>query len=155
MQNIVLKDITDDNLTEVIKIYDTLSEEQKKVVAPNFYSICQAYTNKDIAWPKAIYSEEILIGFVMLGLDNYLADEIDHPVYFLWRFMIGKDYQSKGYGKQVIDILVEKCRQENINYLYVSCHVESIMPYQFYVNYGFIDTNVFDEDEKILKLKIK
>jgi len=155
MDLITLKDITDDNLSKVIKIYDTLTDNQKKSVAPNYYSLSQAYIYRDIAWPKAIYNNEELVGFVMLGLDNYIADEKDCPVYFLWRFMIGKEFQGLGYGKRVLDILKNKCIEENINYLYVSCHVEESMPYDFYVNYGFIDTNQFDDDEKILKLKIK
>jgi diamine N-acetyltransferase len=76
MEGINLKDITDDNLGDVIKIYDTLSSDQKKSVAPNYYSMSQAYVNRDIAWPKAIYFNEELVGFVMLGLDNYRALKI-------------------------------------------------------------------------------
>ncbi len=57
----------------------------------------------------------------MLGLDNYIAPEEDWPVYFLWRFMVGTELQGKGYGKEVLDLIVEKCKDENRRYCCVSC----------------------------------
>ena len=102
-----LKEITYDNLKAVIKLSDTLSEQDKKHVVPNVESLAEAYLNYDIAWPRAIIVDDVVVGFVMLGLDNPIAEEKDWPVYFLWRFMMGTKYQVKGYGKQTLDLLVQ------------------------------------------------
>ena len=90
----------------------------------------------------------------MLGLDNYIAEEKDWPVYFLWRFMIGTEYQGKGYGKQTLDLIVQKCKEEGRKYLYVSSTSIDPMPYQMYINYGFEDIGLVDDIENELKLKI-
>lgn len=152
---ITLQDVSYENLRAVIKIYETLSESDKKHVAPNVVSLAEAYLNYDIAWPKAIVLDETIIGFVMLGLDNYIAKEEDWPVYFLWRFMIGGEYQGKGYGKAVLNMLVDKCKAENIRYLYVSSTKYDPMPYEMYIKYGFVDTGKVDDGEQVLKLKIE
>lgn len=152
---IELKEIGYDTLKEVIEIYDTLSDGDKKHVAPNIYSLAEAYINHSIAWPRAIMLNKEVIGFVMLGLDNYMADEHDWPVYYLWRFMIASEFQGQGYGKQVLDLIVQKCKEEERRYLYVSCTRIDPMPYEMYIKYGFIDTGKVEEGEQVLKLKIE
>lgn len=151
---IELQVISYDNLKAVIKLSDTLSEQDRKHVAPNVVSLAEAYLNYEIAWPRAIVLEDEVIGFVMLGLDNYIADEKDWPVYFLWRFMIATEHQGKGYGKQTLNHLVQKCREEGRKYLYVSSTRIDPMPYQMYIKYGFVDTGLVDDGESVLKLKI-
>ena len=120
---IELKEITYDNLKAVIKLSDTLSEQDKKHVAPNVVSLAEAYLNYDIAWPRAIVVDDVVVGFVMLGLDNYIAEEKDWPVYFLWRFMMGTEYQGKGYGKQTLDLLVQKCKKKQESIFMSPAHV--------------------------------
>lgn len=152
---IQLKNVTTDNIFKVIELTKMLDENQQKSVASNVLSLAQAYVNLNRAWPQAIYLEDEPIGFVMLALHDEDIPEVDQPAYYLWRFMIAKPYQTKGYGKQVLDLIYQKCQEENIKYLYTSCTMHSPMPYQFYINYGFIDTKEMDDDEEILKLEIK
>ena len=130
---IELKEISYDNLKAVIKLSDPLSEQDKKHVAPNVVSLAEAYLNCTIAWPRAIVNGDTVVGFVLLGLDNYIADEKDWPVYYLWCFMIGTEFQGKGYGKQTLDLLVKKYQEKGIRYLYVSCARIDPMPYQMYI----------------------
>lgn len=154
MKNVELKEVSYENLKDVEKIYDTLSDQDKRHVAPNIVSLAEAYLNYNIAWPRAIVVDNEVIGFLMLGLDNYIADPNDYPVYFLWRFMIGSKFQNKGYGKQALNQVIEKCRNENIKFLYVSCTKLDAMPYDFYIRYGFEDTQKVDDKEQVLKLKL-
>lgn len=151
---IQLKELNNENIFQVIKLSDTLDEKQKKVVAPNVISIAEAYVNQDRAWPRAIYHDDELIGFVMVALKEEDIKDEDQPAYFLWRFMIAKPFQGKGYGKEVLDILYNKCKEDHIKYMYVSCHMEDPMPYQFYIKYGFVDTHEMFDHEEILKIKI-
>lgn len=154
MEPITLREISYDNLKPIIKMSDRLSEADQHKVAPNVYSLAEAYLNYQIAWPRAIYRGETPVGFVMLGLDDYLADKEDTPVYFLWRFMIAPEEQGKGIGKAVIRLLVDKCAAEGRKYLYVSCHLEEAVPRAFYEANGFVSTERIDDGELILKRAI-
>ena len=93
-----LKDITKKNLNSIIDL--DVSKNQKDQVASNAVSIAQGHYSKS-AWFKGIFNDDIAVGFVMLDLS------IEENKCFLWRFMIDKNHQGKGYGKialtQVID----------------------------------------------------
>jgi len=147
-----LVELNKDNLFEVIKLYDTLSEYQKKCVAPNSISIAQAYVNPQ-AWPRVIYVDDTMIGFVMISTHDEDIPKEDQPSYYLWRFMIAYPFQHNGYGKTVLDLIIDKARNEHQSYLYTSCEMEGDMPYQFYIKYGFIDTGIND-GEQVLKYKL-
>ncbi len=152
---IQLEKISYENLDAVLDIYDTLSEQDKHHVAPNIYSLAEAYINYETAWPRAIVLHKEVIGFVMLSLEYDRSDKEDYPVYYLWRFMIADKHQKNGYGKQVLNMIVEKCKQDGVNYLYLSCTLKDPMPYSMYIKYGFIDTNREEDGEQVLKLKIE
>lgn len=151
---IYLKEIDNTILRPIRDLSHTLTEQQQKVVADNIYSIAQAYLYRDIAWPRAIYFDDTLIGFVMLSLDKGKEEDPEYPSYYLWRFMIGHPYQEKGYGKLVLDELVKKCQEDQIQYLYASCVFSDPMPKTFYLNYGFEDTKEDSDGERVLRLKI-
>ncbi len=152
MPKITLKRVTSKNFDQVVRLTNTLTEAQKKCVAPNIASLAQAYVNKKRAWPRAIYLDHKPIGFVMLALWDDDIPKEDLPAYFLWRLMIEKDEQQKGYGSKALDIIKEKCLKDQVKTLYTSCDMKGDQPYQFYINYGFIDTGITDDDEQILKM---
>ena len=151
MPKISLKRITNKNFNEVVKLSDTLSDYQKKCVAPNVVSLAQAYVNKKKAWPRAIYLGKMLIGFIMLALWDEDIPKEDWPAYYVWRFMIAKNYQKQGFGTKVLDIIKEKCIKDNVKSLYISCEMDGNQPYDFYIKYGFVDTGIND-GEQILKM---
>lgn len=151
---IKLEPITDKNLWAVIDLSKSLDESQKHRVADNIISIAQAYVYPDKAWPRAIYDEEQLFGFVMVALSDDEVPIEDQPVHFIWRLMIGKPYQHKGYGRKVIELLKQQAKQAGMQYLYVSCTIDTNMPYDFYVSCGFEDTHRMDDGEELLKVKL-
>lgn len=104
---------------------------------------------------SAIIVDDVVVGFAMFDLNNTIGDWKDWSVYFLWRCMIGTEYQGNGYGKQTLDLLVQKCKEEGRKYLYVSSTRIDPMPYQMYINYGFEDTGLVDDGESVLRLKIE
>jgi diamine N-acetyltransferase len=151
MSTLTFVAVNNENYQKVFDLSMTLSEEQKRCVASNERSLAQAYVNIDVAWPRAIYLNDIPIGFVMLSYDDEDIPEKDRPALYLWRFMIAKDYQAQGYGKIAMDMLIAKAREEGFKTFYTSCDMAGPMPYQFYIKYGFIDTGTVDEDEEVLK----
>ncbi len=149
---IQLKEVTPKNLKSCLELYDTLDENQKKQVAPNAVSLAQAYVHPNIAWPRVIVDDDLVVGFIMLELHADEIPEYNQPGHYIWRMMIGKPYQNKGYGKKTLDLIKNKCQEEGLKSLYVSCTMDHKMPYQFYINNGFKDTGYEEHGERYLKL---
>ncbi len=152
MSEITLKEISLENLRDVSKLTETLTLDQQQCVAPNAFSIAEGLLTGADAWFKAVCLGETPIGFVMVhtGTDDWDPDE--YPGVYLWRFMIAGPYQHKGYGTQVLDMLVSKFREEERKVMYTSCVMGSSSPYDFYISYGFTDTLEQEEGEQVLKL---
>ncbi|MBR5942593.1 MAG: GNAT family N-acetyltransferase, partial [Clostridia bacterium] len=95
--NIKLVPINDDNRGAVLAL--SVREDQP-FVAPNDVSLRQyAETEEEapgVARPFAICADEKPVGFCMLIFDPEEDDEDDR--YFIWRFMIDRKYQNRGYG---------------------------------------------------------
>lgn len=140
---VTLRDITEFNLTEIMKL-DVLSS-QKKCVAPNSVSIAQGHYSKT-AWFKGIYLKEQPVGFVMLDLDE------NKPEYFLWRFMIDGSYQGKGYGREALEMVIDYVQTlPNAHELITSCLPGPEGPEAFYKKLGFEPTGAMVDDEIALR----
>ena len=112
MQQLHLEKITKANASEIIEL--KVRRDQKEYVASNALSLAHAYvalSNNQSVYPFGIYLDNKPIGFIMVGFDAYFLGDEDPDVlkkqYFIWRFMIDKRYQGKGYGKQAFNLAVE------------------------------------------------
>lgn len=144
---VTLREVTAETFLEVIGL--SVSEAQKRFVAPNVYSLAQAYVNPE-AWVRAIYADETPVGFLML------ADEPDEPEYFLWRFMIDERYQGCGYGRQALELLVDHVRtRPGATELLVSYEQGEGGPEPFYHRFGFEPTGEVIDDEMVARLELK
>lgn len=83
----------------------SVSEEQRKFIAPNAVSIAQAYFAKS-AWFRAIYVDETPVGFVML------YEVPKRGKHYLWRFMIDAKYQGNGYGRRALELVIRHVRRD-------------------------------------------
>ena len=132
-----LREITGTNLISIIDL--DVSENQNDLVAPNAVSIAQGHYSKS-AWFKGIFNDDVAIGFVMLDLIT------EENKCFLWRFMIDKKHQGKGYGKIALTQVIEYVKSfkvfDNIGTSYVPTDNSAE---GFYKNFGFI------ESEEIIK----
>ena len=144
---VTLQEVTRDTLRSVIRLSDTLSEQHQKFVASNLYSIAEAYVNEH-AWVRAIYADDVPIGFLML------SDRPEEASYFLWRFMIGGPYQGMGLGRKAIDRLVKHVKtRPGATQLGVSCGQGDGSPEGFYVKLGFKHTGEKLGSEIVLNMK--
>ena len=127
-----LRDITEKNLKSIIDL--NVTKHQKDQVAPNSVSIAQSHYSKS-AWFKGIFYDDIAVGFVMLDLIK------EENKCFLWRFMIDKKYQGKGFGKialtQVIDYVKSFKVFKEIKTSYVPTEYGAE---GFYKNFGFVES---------------
>jgi diamine N-acetyltransferase len=123
-------------------------QEQKGFVAPNSVSIAQAYFEPD-AWFRAIYADEIPVGFVMLYIDAEKSE------YFLWRFMIDAHYQKLGFGSQALNLVIEHVRSlPGAVELRTSCVPRQGGPEPFYAKHSFERTGKMMGDEVELRLSL-
>ena len=101
------KEITNANIWKVCTLEPF--EEQKDFVAENIQSLAEAYATRNEggnALPLAVYNDETLVGFIMIGkgtVGNEKESELIKKNYSLWRLMIDKKYQGKGFGRQTLD----------------------------------------------------
>jgi diamine N-acetyltransferase len=101
----------------------------------------------------------VLVGFVMIS-DNIPADTLaaDDDIvgpYFLWRLLIDKHHQGRGYGRATIDAVVDYIRtRPNGDTLLVSCAVGDGSPQPFYLHYGFLKTGEVKWGEELMRLDL-
>jgi len=135
--------ITKENLSSIMKL--SVFDHQKDQVAPNAVSIAQGHYDEN-AWFRAIYNDTEAVGFVMLHLDDN----------YVWRFMIDKNHQGKGYGRAAMDLIKKEMKEQvpTITELYLSyVPKEKGGAGEFYRKLGFEDTGKVSHGEKIMCFK--
>ena len=135
-----------------------VAEDQRNFVATNTQSILEAYcaiSSGGVAMPYGIYDGETPVGFVMLGFgceDWEDAPEIAKDTYNIWRFMIDRRYQRKGYGKQAMEAvlrLVETFPHGKADWVWLSYEPENQVAAELYRSFGFRENGQMDGDEII------
>ncbi|HEY0739747.1 MAG TPA: GNAT family N-acetyltransferase [Herpetosiphonaceae bacterium] len=142
--SVTLREITSDTLQSIIDL--KVSPEQEQFVAANVVSIAQAYFYRDILWFRAIYADEIPVGFVMVA-ENPAEQE-----WFLSRLMIDARYQGRGYGERALQLVIDGLRSRGATELQTSCGPGEGSPCPFYERRGFVDTGDFHGKERVLRL---
>lgn len=141
-----LREVTKETVRTILRLRTT--KEQENFVAPNDFSIAEAYFEREHAWFRAIYADETPVGFAML-YDN--PEKEEGPTYYLWRFMIDQRYQRMGFGKQALDLLVAHVRtRPNATHMTLSYVPGEGGPAEFYHRYGFVDTGEVDDDDELI-----
>ena len=148
--NVNLQLINEENIDDVLEL--KVRQDQEQFVAPNDYSLAQAYVYKK-AWPRAIYLQDEAVGFLMLADPFFIGDNKASPSVELWRFMIDHQYQGKGIGKAALDKIVEHAKERGYKELYTSYVPAPGSPELFYQKYGFEPTGEMNHDEVIAILK--
>ena len=80
------------------------------------------------------------------------ADE-NKPEYFLWRLMVDKDHQGKGYGSKAMELVIEHVKTLPGAIELLTSYVPGDgNPSPFYYKLGFVETGKIEDGEKVLKL---
>jgi diamine N-acetyltransferase len=144
---ISFREINKETLGEILAL--EVNENQRQFVATNAKSIAQAHFAGDVAWFRAIYANEIPIGFLML------SDDREKQEYFLWRFMIDRRYQRRGFGWKALALIVEHVKTlPGAKELLLSYHPGEGSPAPFYHAFGFVDDGRVEEGENVSVLKL-
>lgn len=129
--------VTKENLDDVLGL--GVREDQMGFVSPNAESLAQAYVYAKTAWPFAVYDDETMVGFIMMGY--YEAKHY----YTLWKYMIDQRYQNKGYGRKALELglafIKEKFHPEEI---YTGVAPGNSVAKGLYESVGFVDTRLVE-----------
>lgn len=143
---ISLREINEDTVRAICLLSDTLSESHRRMVAPNAISIAEAHFSQH-AWFRAIYADEYPVGFAMLYIGPGDPPEDDRTIYYLWRFMIGNEYQGMGYGRRALEAIIEIVKEWGAGELRLSCGEGEGSPEEFYRRLGFERDGLMYDDE--------
>ena len=143
---IKLIEITNKNIWKVCALEPF--DEQKDFVAENIQSLAEAYATRNEgnnALPLAVYNDDTLIGFVMIGkgtVGNEDESDLIKENYSLWRLMIDKKYQGQGLAKQTIDAAMALIRTfpfGEAKKVWLSYEPENTRARTIYQKYGFVE----------------
>ena len=157
-----LKKINRKNVGEILKL--EVFYNQKKFVAPNNISIIEAYlaiTENNDVFTFGIYNDDAPVGFLMIGFDVNSDDEgapkIAKGNYNIWRFMIDKKFQGKGFGKKAMNLALEFINTFPCGiakYCWLSYESDNDVARQLYQSVGFLETDEKDGEEIVAILKL-
>ena len=162
-----LEKIDAKNVWDVLDL--KVSKSQKGFVASNKISLVQAYVAQGTgcsAFPFAIYRDKKPVGFLMIGYNEAaLYEDFDEVVspealknnYSLWRLMIDKKYQKKGYGRKAVKLALDFVRSfpcGEAEYCEVSYEPENKVAAKLYRSLGFVENGEMDGDEIVAVLKL-
>jgi diamine N-acetyltransferase len=140
-----LEPVTPENVRAACHL--TLRPDQEGLVAPVAWSLADAYTMPDIAWPRLIYDGGQLTGFIMAAF----APEHENPLFhsYLWRLAIGAAHQGNGCGRFAVEELCKEAARRGHHRLTVSYHAGGHGPEDFYKRLGFQPTGEHNEGETV------
>ena len=138
--------------------------EQEDFVAPNDLSIIEAYATLaegGYALPMGIYDRDTPVGFLMIGYDSPSPEAspafLANGAYSVWRLMIDREHQHKGYGRQALQLALDFIRTFPCGpaaVCYLSYEPENTAAKALYVSFGFHENGERDGTEVVAVLEL-
>ena len=143
-------DDTNKDAVESLEVFD----HQKQYIASNKDSLATSLREeyREIARPFAIYADDRVIGFTMFAFDLAASDPDDR--YWLWRFMIDRELQGKGYGSAALEMIIAYFKRHGANHILLSTKETNTAALSLYHKYLFTETGEMNEDETVLRLTL-
>lgn len=162
---IELRRITDDNFRECIKL--ELAEGQERFVAPNEYTLAEAYvalTNDEfVPMPYAIYADDVMVGFIAMAYQSAAddgprsADGGSIGFYEMYRFMIDRRFQGKGFGRAALALAIDLLKTQPHgpgSHIATSFVPGNDVAQRLYASLGFVETGEYDDDELVARYEL-
>ena len=109
----------------------TVDDSQVDFVADNKQSLVEA-AYEDGLYVLGIYNEDTMVGFLLYDYDETF------PGWSLSRFMIGKQFQGKGYGKHAVLKFLPYFKENHYaDKLFISVSLENTVARKMYSDIGF------------------
>ena len=144
-----LRKIDESNFIECFNL--SLGEGQDRFVSHPIRSLAQAYVYYNQCTPFGIYSNDTIVGYVMVIYDY------DEETYNIWHMMIDEKYQGKGYGSIAIKLCIDYIKSKpfgSSNDVILTCNIDNSIAIHIYERIGFKDTGERDDNELVMKLVV-
>ena len=151
---VTLREITEQNRAAVLAL--RVPPEQKRFVGSVQDALDDAaeYPQAE-PWYRAVYAGEEPVGFVMLSWNARPQPPNIIGPWFLWKILIDRRYQGRGYGAEVIRQVADLIKAEGATELLTSYVPEDGGPAGFYRRLGFTPTGDVDATgEPIVRLPL-
>ena len=147
--SLTFREMTDANRAEVVAIRVAPGQERfVNSVADAMEEAAEWARAKP--WYRAVYAADEPIGFVMLSWDvEPQPPDIIGP-WFLWKLIVDKRHQGKGYGREIVRMVVELIRGKGATELLTSHVPGEGSPSGFYAKLGFVPTGALDPNGEII-----
>jgi len=151
---VTLREITDADAADVLALRTTPAQERFVSTVPDSLEEAQEHPEGN-PWFRAVYADDVPVGFVMLSWDvEPQPPDINGP-WFLWKLIIDHRFQGLGHGREVVRQVVELVREHGGTELLTSHVVGEGGPAGFYARLGFVPRGDLDPDgEVILRLDL-
>ena len=138
--------ITKDNYRDAVRL--KVHPDQENFVAPNTISLIQAHYHPEFnAIPQGIYDDDTMVGFIMpIEPDVRETKDFQEGEIWIMRFMIGADFQGKGYGKAALLKFIEWAKAQG-KYHTVKLSYEPLneRAKAVYASIGFVEEGLKEE----------
>ncbi len=142
-----IKEITKENIDDVLAL--KVGESQKSFVSTNGDSLAQAYVYSETAYPFAVYEDDTIVGFIMMGYYDVKS------YYTLWKFMIDVRYQNKGYGRKALELGIQYLRDRfGVTEIYTGVVPGNTVAKKLYESVGFKDTGLLELGMEEMRLEL-
>ena len=156
MDTLLLCEVTQKNWRATLHL--TVHPEQQRFIADYVpiaaIALAKAYIRPEgrIWTPYAFYVTTDMIGFAALA---YEPGSIEN--YWLFHFFIDQRYQSKGYGKQALQLLLQSIRDNHpqCQTLQLTVHPENYHAQRLYTSMGFQLAGAEVDEEPIYRFALK
>lgn len=145
-----LRNIDNINLKQCITL--KVADEQRQYISSNEDSLKEAAENESVARPFVIYADDEMVGFTMFAFDEEYEDPKDR--YWLWRFMIDKDLQGKGYGSLALKEIIQYFKGNGANNIRLSTKETNTGALALYHKFGFEENGDMNGEEIVLQLDL-
>jgi diamine N-acetyltransferase len=146
MKRIRLAEVTAANWEAVIAL--ELRRKQKRLLADNLYSLAESKFDPD-ACPRAVYAGRKLVGFLMYDASG----RGQRRTALIYRFMIDKHHQGKGYGRGALLAAIAEIKAlGNVARIKVSYLPRNRDARGLYLSVGFRESGKDEDGECLAEL---
>ena len=145
---IQLQEVTKDNWIECIHL--SLHPEQESYLASNVDSIAESKFEPDNQL-RAIYKNDKVIGFLAFCVE----DEPPNPeLYWIFRFMIDRNFQGLGYGTKALNLVIEEIKQLGAKRIQTMHKPQNKVAAKLYQKVGFVYIGQLDDGDLQMEMKV-
>jgi diamine N-acetyltransferase len=147
--DVELRDVTAENRQAVAGL--ALAPDQQDLVASNAESLREARSDAG-ARPRAVYAGGQLVGFLMYDA----GEPEDRPrEAVIYRFMIDRRYQGRGYGRAALARALDEIRaMPGVRKISISYMPDNPTAKPFYASFGFVEAGIDEDGEMIAELTL-